>query len=173
LKKCSAFNVNITDAFVDDEIEKLYALYKNHVSFIVSESCKDYLHTDALDMPFDSKMIKVYDNKKLIAVGYFDKGSNTIAGIMNVYHPAYKSYSLGKFLMLQKMQYALSHNMQYYYTGYISTQSTRFDYKTFPDVNAVEVLLPLQQEWIAYNLVGKKFLAEYAATFFQVDEEKI
>ena len=86
-------------------------------------------------------MIKIRDKNKLIAVGYFDKGFKSIAGIMNIYHPEYNMYSLGKFLMLQKLQYAQSHNMNFYYTGYISTQSTRFDYKTFPDQNAVEVLL--------------------------------
>src|ERR1700754_2472730 len=57
IKKCAVFKVYITDAFVDEETEELYAHYKKNVSFIVSESCKDYLHTDALIMPFDSKMI--------------------------------------------------------------------------------------------------------------------
>ena len=64
-------------------------------------------------------------------------------------------------MMLQKWQYALAHKMRYYYTGYISTASTRFDYKTFPDANAVEVLLPLEQKWVAYSLLGKAFLADY------------
>jgi len=170
IKKCAGFKVIITDAYVDEEIETLYAHYKKHVSFIVSENCKDYLHLETFVMPFNSKMIKVYNNKKLIAAGYFDKGKNAIAGIMNIYHPEYKTYSLGKFLMLQKLQFALSENTQFYYTGYISTESVRFDYKTFPDANAVEVLLPLQEKWVPYNLFGKKFLAEYYSKFLLADE---
>ncbi len=171
-KRCNGFHVQIADAFVDEEIEALYAQYKEHVSFFVSESCKGYLHNEVLPMPFDSKIIQIRDNNKLIAVGYFDKASNAIAGIMNIYHPDYKSYSLGKFLMLQKLEYAFSQNIQFYYTGYISTQSPRFDYKTFPDVDAVEVFLPVEQEWVPYSLFGKEFLAEYYARCLMDDKNE-
>jgi arginyl-tRNA--protein-N-Asp/Glu arginylyltransferase len=109
--------------------------------------------------------VQVRDQDQLIAAGYFDKGSESIAGIMNIYHPEYNKYSLGKLLMLQKLQYALSQNKSFYYTGYISTGSTRFDYKTFPDPTAVEVLLPDKQEWQPYHLLSKAFLAEYYSKF--------
>lgn len=161
LKKCTGFSVAIKPAYVDDEIETLFALYKSHVPFKVSQSCYSYLHQEILADPFDSMMVQVYDATQLIGVGYFDKGMHSIAGIMNIYHPQYNKYSLGKFMMLQKWQYAFAHKMKYYYTGYISTGSTRFDYKTFPDANAVEVLLPLEEKWVAYHLSGKPFLADY------------
>ncbi|MGN6211018.1 hypothetical protein [Parafilimonas sp.] len=161
LKKCAGFTVLIEPAYIDDEIETLYAAYKAHVQFEVSSSCASYLHQPELPEPFDSMMIKVIDGNKLIAAGYFDKGSESIAGIINIYHPQYRAYSPGKFLILQKLQYALSKNMQYYYTGYISTESIRFDYKTFPDAEAVEVLLPLEQTWAPYSKLGKPFLEAY------------
>jgi arginyl-tRNA--protein-N-Asp/Glu arginylyltransferase len=161
LKKCMNFSVQIKKAYVDSEVEKLYALYKKHVPFAVSPNCNDYLHFDNTTDPFDSLMVQVRHNNKLIATGYFDEGSVSIAGIMNIYHPNYRTYSLGKFLMLQKLNYALSQNMLFYYTGYISTGSTRFDYKTFPDATAVEVYLPVEREWLPYHLLGKSFLNEY------------
>lgn len=161
LKKCAGFSVQIKKAYVDDEVERLYAMYKKHISFAISPDCNRYLHFDNMPDPFDTLMVQVYDNDKLIAAGYFDEGSVSIAGIMNIYHPHYRVYSLGKFLMLQKLNYALSQNMLFYYTGYISTGSTRFDYKTFPDANAVEVYLPLERKWLPYHLLGKSFLDEY------------
>lgn len=161
MKKCADFSVTIQPAYVDDEVEMLYALYKNHVPFAVSSTCYSYLHQEILPDPFNSLMVQVRDRKKLIGAAYFDKGLDSIAGIMNIYHPQYHSCSLGKFMMLQKLQYALSLEMIYYYTGYISTESTRFDYKTFPDANAVEVFLPVEQKWISYHLLGKEFLADY------------
>lgn len=161
LKKCSGFSVSVQQAYVDEEIEALYSHYKSHVPFSVSPSCSDYLHQEIFPQPFDSMIIKVRDKDRLIATGYFDKGHQSMAGIMNVYHPEYKQYSLGKFLILQKLQYALSENKVFYYTGYISTGSTRFDYKTFPDPTAVEVLLPDKQQWVPYHLVSKAFLSEY------------
>jgi arginine-tRNA-protein transferase len=151
--------------YVDDEVESLYAKYKKNLQFTVANACADYLHQQSLPQPFDSMMIQVRNNHALVATGYFDKGKEAIAGIMNIYHPGYNSYSLGKFMMLQKLKYALSKNMQFYYTGYISTKSTRFDYKVFPDINAVEVLLPVEQQWAPYHLLNKKFLAEYYSQF--------
>jgi arginine-tRNA-protein transferase len=158
--------VSIQPAYADEEVEDLYAAYKDHVQFTVSNTCSDYLHQPGLADPFNSMMVQVRDNNTLIAAGYFDKGKQVIAGIMNIYHPQYKDYSMGKFLMLQKLKYALSQNMLFYYTGYISTESVRFDYKVFPDPGAVEVLLPVEQEWVPYHLLNKTLLAEYYSRFF-------
>lgn len=169
LKKCEGFTVTIEEAYVDDEIEALYAEYKSHVQFEVSSSCSNYLHQEELPEPFDAMMIKVHDRNILVAVGYFDKGYSAIAGIMNIYHPQYRAYSLGKFLILQKLQYALSQGIQFYYTGYISPGSVRFDYKTFPDPSAVEVLLPVEQQWVPYQVLGKAFLGEYYSMFLTQD----
>jgi arginine-tRNA-protein transferase len=165
LKRSTRFDVSFQKAYVDDEIEQLYALYKNHVAFTISPTCADYLHQDLLPQPFDSMMVQIRDEGRLIATGYFDKGTESIAGIMNIYHPEYQKYSLGKLLILQKLQYALSQNKLFYYTGYISTGSTRFDYKTFPDPKAVEVLLPDKQQWLPYHLLNKEFLAQYYLQF--------
>jgi len=160
-KKCAAFSVSIQPAFADEEIEELYALYSNHKPFSTSATCGSYLHQNELPNPFDTLMVQVRDGENLVAVGFFDEGQQAIAGIMNIYHPHYENYSLGKFLMLQKLQYAKSHELGYYYTGYISTGSTRFDYKTFPDPTAVEVYLPIERKWKPYHLLGKEFLEDY------------
>lgn len=165
LKRGAGFSVSFQPAYVDDEVEALYALYKNWVPFSVSSTCADYLNHAFLPQPFDSMMVQVRDRERLIATGYFDKGRQSVAGIMNLYHPQYHKYSLGKLLMLQKLNYALSQNKLFYYTGYISTGSTRFDYKTFPDPAAVEVLLPDKQQWVPYHLLNKAFLSEYHLKF--------
>ncbi len=161
LKKCAAFSVSFKPAVVDDEIEALYAQYKEHVPFSISSSCSAYLFQEGLPQPFHSMMVQVRDGGKLVANGYFDAGLHAIAGIMNIYHPQYFKYSLGKLLMLEKLQYALTRNMLFYYTGYISPGSTRFDYKTFPDATAVEVLLPDTQQWVPYYQLSKAYLNDY------------
>jgi arginine-tRNA-protein transferase len=160
-KKCSLFSVTLKPANVTQEQETLYAVYRNHVNFSTSEFCRDYLHHSIIENPFDSWMIEIRDGTTLIAVGYFDSGKKTIAGILNFYHPEYKNYSLGKFLVLNKIDFALQHQMQYYYTGYISTATTKFDYKLFPDEKAVEVYLPREDKWLPFYFLGKEMLEEY------------
>lgn len=161
-KSSASFTVTIKKAAITPELEELYSMYKNHVDFCASATCWDYLHQDEFENPYDSWMIEVRDGSILIAVGFFDKGENAISGILNFYHPAYNKFSLGKYLILQKIDHALANNIPYYYTGYISTAITKFDYKLFPDVKAIEVYLPVEKTWMAYDLLGKEKLKEYS-----------
>ena len=160
-KKCNEFTVTYKQATVTAEIENLYALYKDHVNFSTAANCKDYLHMDLFENPWDDWMVEIRDGALLIAVGYFDKGNNAIAGILNIYHPSYHQYSLGKYLILQKIDYAKINQIKYYYTGYISTASTKFDYKIFPDINAMQVFLPADKKWAPYTNFNKELLEAY------------
>jgi arginine-tRNA-protein transferase len=160
-KKCGRFQVAIKKAEITNEVDALYALYHKQVEFDSADSCGEQLGCNPEESPFDGLMVEVRDGEKLIAVGYFDKGENAIMGILNVYHPDYKQFSLGKFLMLQKIDFALANHFDYYYTGYIGTEVDTFDYKSFPDINAVEVLLPVEQEWKPFTEFDKNQLKKY------------
>lgn len=160
-KKAALFSVTFCTAEITDEINELYRLYFNSIAFEAADNCSSYLHDEGLQNPFNSLMVQVRDEHQLIAVGYFDVGTNTIAGILNFYHPSYKKYSLGKLLMLTKKDFALANKISYYYLGYMSTQSNKFDYKIFPDKEAIEVLLPVEKKWICYKSTCKEKLQEY------------
>lgn len=160
-KKCAKLQVTIKLAEITDEIRHLYSLYWEFVPFSTSEQCDEYLHDATLPNPFDSWMIEVRDHGRLVAVGYFDKGLNSIAGILNFFDPEYQSYSLGKFLILCKMDHARAIGCSFYYTGYISTATEKFDYKLFPDINAIEVFLPLEKHWVPYTNYDKTMLEQY------------
>lgn len=160
-RKCAAFKVQYKRAVINSEHEALYQLYREYVNFAVATTCTKYLHADDCGNPYDSWMIEIRDADLLIAVGFFDKGKEAISGIMNFYRPSYNKYSLGKYLMLKKMDYALANHIPLYYTGYLSTAFTKFDYKLFPDKEAVEVYLPLERKWRRFNTFGKAGLEAY------------
>lgn len=160
-KKCAGFKITYKKAEITAGVDELYTIYKSHIIFEASENCRSYLHDNYFPNPFDSWMIEVHDGDTLIAVGYFDRGENSLAGILNFYHPSYKKYSLGKYLMLLKIDFAVANNIQLYYTGYMSTAITKFDYKIFPDINAIEVFLPIERRWVSYAAIGKEGLQTY------------
>jgi len=162
IAKCKAFTIHFKHVTITTETEALYDLYKDHIDFSVSDSCSSYLENIFIDNPFTSCMIEIRDGDKLIAVGYFDLGENALAGILNFYHPHYKKYSLGKYLILLKINYALQNNIALYYSGYMSSAITKFDYKIFPDITAMEVFLPIEKKWLPYVSMGKEGLKEYA-----------
>lgn len=167
VKKCSQFEHTFKKAQITAEIEALYSLYYHYVDFETANSCFNCMCQAGYKNPFTSWMIEVRENNILIAVGYFDEGAQSIAGILNFYHPNYKKYSLGKYLMLLKINFALANDKLFYYTGYLSTKINKFDYKLFPDVAAIEVYLPAHYQWQPYSKWRKENLQQYYIQYLQ------
>lgn len=161
LRQNKSFTYSITPLQITTEMEELFALYREYVPFEHAQSIHDNLYGDSSNNIFDSYVIKVFDGDMLIAFGCFDKGEKSIAGILNAYHPKYKKYSLGKYLILLKIEYCIQNQITYYYTGYIGLGLHYFDYKVFPDKNAVQVLLHEPPIWVPYNKLGKSGLEEF------------
>jgi len=150
IKHNQQFTVTFKSFDISRETEELFNAYKSCTDFSLTDNVKDYLlGTEAMNV-YNSVMIEVRDRQQLIAVGYFDEGNSSIAGILNFYHPAYKKHSLGKYLMLLKAEYAVKNRMHYYYPGYICSRNPKFDYKLFPDKSATEIFIRSRQEWLPY-----------------------
>ena len=151
-KKTSSLKVAYKRATITKEIEDLYSHYYSKLDFETAQTCNLCLHDNVSQNPFDSWMIEIRDNSVLIAVGYFDLGKTAIAGILNFYDPDYSKYSLGKYLMLKKIDYAVLNKLDYYYTGYLCPQNPKFNYKLFPDIASIEYYDSHNQVWLPYPL---------------------
>ncbi len=145
----SRFRVCPATPFANNmEYEELYKRYQETRDF----SCAEFLNDTAGNqlMKFDSMVIEIRDKGKLIAAGIFDKGEDSIAGIVNFYDPAYSKYSLGKAMIPLKYLYCQQQGIKYYYPGYISPTYPKFDYKTEVNADAIEVYIPVMDLWISY-----------------------
>lgn len=151
ISRNQTFTCIIKPAFIDAEIEELYALYKSALVFEPAASVRSWLLENATESIYETWMVEVRHGDLLIAAGFFDLGDSGLAGILNCYHPSYKKYSPGKYLMLKKIAFARSQGMQWYYPGYIVKDYHRFDYKLFVDKNAAELFLPEGNAWHAYR----------------------
>lgn len=150
------FRVEFGKLQLTADLERLYTSYKSSLDFSIAPTLyKSLYHLEFYELPdmgvYDSQLIRVTNLGRLIAAGIFDQGYKAIAGIINLYEPGYRRYSLGKFLMLQKLQYAIGEGMDYYYPGYISPDFTKFDYKLWPGPPYAEVLNPLTEKWEPYS----------------------
>jgi leucyl-tRNA---protein transferase len=142
--------ITITKGSITPEAEALYQLYKASINFDVSETIHDYLIGENNFNIYNTFCIEIRHQLELIAVGFFDEGDNSIAGILNFFHPAFKNRSLGKYLMLLKIEYALRQGKKFYYPGYLSTAITKFDYKLFPGKEATEVYIATKKQWVPW-----------------------
>jgi leucyl-tRNA---protein transferase len=165
LKVNQHFSLEIKPLEITGEIEELYSVYRSSITFEASATVTNFLFDGSVyDAPvqnvFQTEMIEIRDKGKLIAAGIFDNGKEAVAGIMNFFHPDYSRYSLGKFLMLLKINYAKETGKTWYYPGYIAYKYPKFDYKLFPDQEAAEIFDPVNEEWLAYSASLLSILSE-------------
>jgi arginine-tRNA-protein transferase len=150
LKKSSSFHFSIEPFSLTEEMELLHDVYFSQIDFITNYTIKELL-VDTTCQVYDTYKIEIRSENKLIGLGIFDQGKHTIAGIKNIYHPDYKSFSLGKLLVLKKLEYCKKNNIEWYYPGYIAPGNNKFDYKLFLDKSATEILSWEKKKWITYE----------------------
>ncbi|MCC6290285.1 MAG: arginine-tRNA-protein transferase [Chitinophagaceae bacterium] len=147
------FHISIKPMVITTELETLYKIYRSSIKFDHAESVKYWLYGEEAEKEnaFETNIIEIRDGSKLIAAGIFDNGYNSIAGIMNFYDPAYKKFSLGKYLILLKIKYAIEKGMHWYYPGYIVYGYPSFDYKLFVGEENIEIYIPEINSWYKYK----------------------
>jgi leucyl-tRNA---protein transferase len=145
------FTVTHQPLEITDELETLYQDYRSGINFQPADSVQHWLYDEHTRNIYDTMLVEIRDEGRLIAAGIYDRGDNSMAGIMNFYHPDYKKYSPGKYLMLLKMDEAKRSGMQWYYPGYIVYGYPKFDYKLFVDKTAADIFIPELNQWYRYN----------------------
>lgn len=148
LRRNAKFRTIVRRAFIDEEKESLYQKYRLYFPGTLSPTLHSLMNDELSYNIFDSQEIAVFDEEKLIAFSFFDKGKTSTASITGIYHPGYKQYSLGYFSMLQEIAYSQQHGFAWYYPGYVVPGYPRFDYKL--RIGQVEYFQIPRKEWIPY-----------------------
>ena len=125
----SKFRIEAGIASIDARKEQLYNLHKNRFQGFIHTSLDDYLNSGFTNSVFDTRELRVYDDKKLIAVSYFDLGGQSAASLLALYDHNYKYYSLGLYTMLKEIEILKNKGFRWYYPGYVLDKESSFDYK--------------------------------------------
>lgn len=148
------FRIEITPWILTDEQETLFTLYRAHAGLDMAASLSELLLGHREDNRevniFNTLQVCMYDEANLAAIGFFDMGTSSAAGISSIYHPDYRKFSLGKALMYAKMKYCLQNNMSWFYPGYAVPGHNRFTYKLDIAPGHTEYFCPNQQIWLPY-----------------------
>lgn len=128
-KGSKRFRFEIKPARLNDRKEELYQQHKQRFKGFIHHSLSDYLQSGFLQTVFDTYELDVWDGDQLVAVSFFDRGQQSMAGLLCVYAEGYSKFSLGKLTMLLEVEHAKSLGIKWYYPGYVLTPSPSFDYK--------------------------------------------
>jgi arginyl-tRNA--protein-N-Asp/Glu arginylyltransferase len=160
LKKINAhFRVTVKPAFVTSEKEELFARYRRSVSFEASASLEQLLYGKSAENIYNTLEVNIFDDDKLIGVGFFDVGEKSAAGISSFYDPDYKKYSLGKYLILYKMEFCKKMNLHYFYPGYFVPGYPSFDYKLQLSRDTMEFFEIASEQWLPIKEFSPKDIA--------------
>lgn len=146
VQRNSGFQTEIHPATITVEKEILYIRYKQSVSFEASASLQALMFGNSETNIFDTYEVDIFDNGKLIAVGYFDLGKESAMGISSIYDPDYKKHSLGKLLIYEKIRFCRARGLKYFYPGYFVPGYRAFDYKLHIGTPYIE-FLELKTGW--------------------------
>ncbi|WP_245897063.1 GNAT family N-acetyltransferase [Hymenobacter nivis] len=152
LRRNAAFSMAVRPFRLTAEYETLYSLYHQSLDFEASPNLAELLLAEkTMHSVFNTAIVEVRDGELLVAAGIFDQGVDSIAGIVNFYHPAYRQYSLGKYLMLLKIAHAQQQQKTYYYPGYVVHGYPKFDYKLWACPAATEVFDCYSRQWPLFS----------------------
>ena len=163
LRRNSRFSATVRTFRITDEYEELYARYRASITFDAAPTIEAVLLGGETHNVFNTQFIELRDGDRLIAVGIFDRGERTLAGILNFYDPAYRKYSLGKYLLLLKTDHACRLGLDYYYPGYLVHDYPKFDYKLFACPAATEIFNNVTGRW---QLFSREAVAAQSAELF-------
>jgi arginine-tRNA-protein transferase len=133
------------------EQEALYKVYAANSGLQLSPTMKQLLLGNQNQNAFNTRQLCFYLQKRLVAIGIFDIGLQSAAGILNCYHPDVRKYSPGKALMYAKMQSCLEAGRSYFYPGYAVPGHARFEYKLQIAPAYTEWYNPATQTWQQYD----------------------
>ena len=151
LRRNARFTTTVQPFRPTADYEELYARYREAITFDAAPTMDEVLLGGATHSVFNTHVIELRDGDQLIAVGVFDRGDRSIAGILNFYDPVYRKYSLGKYLLLLKTDYARRLRLDYYYPGYLVHDYPKFDYKLFACTAATEVFDCVGSQWQPFS----------------------
>ncbi|HUZ57525.1 MAG TPA: hypothetical protein VMU83_01925 [Hanamia sp.] len=157
-RKNKMFRTEIKKEKITPEHEALYNSYKQSIPFEGATSLHSLLYGDSVTNVYNTWMIDVYDDDTLIGTGCFDLGNKAAAGICSIYDPAYKKYSLGKFMIYEKIQFCKKKEIIFFYPGYFVPGYPLFDYKLEIGKPVIEYFKPGIRKWFSYYENAYKFL---------------
>lgn len=138
-------------AKIDPEREALYKRYADNFNGRLSPTVADSLENYNDNSVFNTleTTVREKNSGQLVAISYFDLGSDSAASILGFYDPDMSAFSLGYYTMLLEIEYCLQHDIRYYYPGYVAPGYGRFAYKL--RLGACDYFDLTTQSWLPYS----------------------
>lgn len=127
LRKNEDLTVIIEDARFDEES---FQLYRNFAKSRYQSDCSEEDYSNFLvNSALQTKMMKYYEGKKLIGVGWLDMLADSISSVYFAFDPAQSHRSLGTYSVLKEVEYCKEQRQKYLHLGFWVEDCQAMSYK--------------------------------------------
>ncbi|MBK8430973.1 MAG: arginine-tRNA-protein transferase [Chloroflexi bacterium] len=123
--------VRLRPAQIDAEKEALFDLHKERFEENKPSTIHTFLGDQPSAVPCPCLEVAVYrpSDNRLVAASFLDVGQTAVSSIYAFFDPAESQRRLGIYTMLLEMVWAKRQGKRWYYSGYTTVASSRYDYK--------------------------------------------
>lgn len=128
LRRNLDLTTEICEVDITPEVHDLFHRHKQRFRSGTPDSIFDFLDCGD-ESPTDCRSLNVYLDHQLIAVSFFDVGSDSLSSIYALFEPDLASRRLGIFTLLKEIEYAREQGKSFLYHGYAYSGESFYDYK--------------------------------------------
>jgi len=129
IKRNGDLRVVFRDAFIDEAKYRLFDIHKRRFKENVPGDLCDFISPVPAEVPCHTLECCLYKGDHLLGAGFLDMGDKAASAAYTVYDTAYPKRSLGIYILLMEISYALGRGMHYLYHGYAYREDSFYDYK--------------------------------------------
>ena len=131
LRRNADLNVSILPASIDDEKIDIFLRHRHRFDEYIPDSLGNFLSlTSPATIPCTCQEIQVRNAEgRLLAVSFLDIGNVSASSVFAMFDPEDAARGLGTLTMLHEIAYCRQINKRWYYPGYTTLGTSRYDYK--------------------------------------------
>lgn len=129
LKRNEDLQIVFRPVEITPEKTKLFERHKRRFNHAVPDSIYEFLSFEPATVPCKALELCVYHNKTLLGATFFDVGADSVSAVYAMFEPLETTRSLGIFMMLATINYAIKTRNFFYYPGYAYIEKSFYDYK--------------------------------------------
>jgi len=129
LARNADLSVTFEPAAVDAEREALFHRHKTRFRENIPDTLFDFLSFQPDRVPCEALTCSARLDGTLLATSYLDVGAEAMSAVYAMFEPAERRRSLGIFLILKEIDYAVAKGFRWFYTGYCYDRPSFYDYK--------------------------------------------
>ncbi len=129
LKKNCDLKVCFKPAFVNSEVELLFAKHKERFKENIPDSIYTFVSMQPADVPCQCKSLCLYLENRLVGISFLDVGKISTSSVYQCFDTLESKRSLGILMVLLSVKYSKKLGKKYYYPGYAYKENSHYDYK--------------------------------------------